>query len=142
MNLLRSLTLLAAFSPAALAGGLYLEITKGAPGALLNATVTACHEPAKSIVTAHIVTLVNGKLERQPLQVMAVPQQVGVFAIAGKLPADNVVVELAVTNPQFADYQPRVLIRAESGKLQIATKQRFFSVPPKLADYRQVLLTD
>ena len=142
MNLLRSLPLLLALSPAALAGGLYLEISQGASGALLHAKVTACHEPAKSVVTASIVTVVNGELQRQPLQVAPIAHQAGVFAISGALPAGNVIVELAVTNPQFKNYQPRVLIRAEGSKLQLATKKHFFSVPPQVADYRQVLLTD
>ena len=59
---MKLLTLFTAFSLSAFAGGLYLEITQGSAGTLLNARVTACHEPAKSSVKASIVTIVDGQL--------------------------------------------------------------------------------
>jgi hypothetical protein len=139
MKLIRSLLLLAAVSLTAFAGGLYLEVSQGASGALLTAKVTACHEPAKSTVTAYLVTFVGGQLQRQPIKVTPIVNQPGVFSIFGALPDTRAVVELAVTNPQFKDYQPRVLIRSESGKLQLASKHHFFSVPPNPGDYRQAL---
>lgn len=136
---MKLLTLFAAFSFTALAGGLYLEIDKGTSGALLTARVTSCHEPAKSIVKASIVTIVDGQLKRQSLTVEPVSNQVGLYAITGSLPAENVVIELSVTNPQFGSYQPRFLIRAGARKIELGTKRFFSNLPPTLADYRQAL---
>ena len=136
---MKLLTLFAAFSFTAFAGGLYLEITQGSAGVLLNARVTACHEPAKSTVKASVVTIVEGQLKRQPLRVEAVANQPGVFAISGSMPDATVVVEVAVTNPEYASYEPRALLRATAGRVQLASRKQFFSVPPKLADYRQTL---
>lgn len=138
---MKLLTLFAAFSFTAFAGGLYLEITPGSGGlVLLNARVTACHEPAKSSVKASTVTIVDGQLIRQPLRVEAVANQPGVFAISGSMPDATVVVEVAVTNPEYASYEPRALLRAAAGKIQLASRKQFFSVPPKLADYRRTLI--
>lgn len=139
MKILRSFALLAAFSLTAFAGGLYLEITKGASGALLTARVTACHEPAKSTVTANLVTIVDGQLKRQAIAVAPVADQPGVFAVTGQLPSSNVIVELAVTNPEYKNYEPKVLIHANAGQLQLKSKKHFFSVGPTMADYRQAL---
>ena len=136
---MKLLTLFTAFGFSALAGGLNLEITQGSTGTLLNARVTACHEPAKSIVKASVVTIVDGQLNRQPLRVEAVANQPGVFAISGSMPDATVVVEVAVTNPEYPSYEPRALLRAAAGKIQLASRKQFFSVPPKLADYRQTL---
>ena len=133
---MKLLTLLAAFSLTAFAGGLYLEISQSPSGGLLTAKVTACHEPAKSTVKASIVTIVDGQLKRQPLAVAPIAGEPGVFQISGPLPAANVIVELTVTNPEYQNYEPRVLIRATAGRVQLATKKHFFSVGPKLADYR------
>jgi hypothetical protein len=134
---MKLLTLLAAFSLSAFAGGLYLEISQGQAGALLTAKVTACHEPARSTVTAHIVRVVEGQLQRQPVTVTPVANQPGVFSVSGQLPAANVTLELAVTNPEYKNYEPRVLIQAVMGKLLLDTKKHFFSAGPKVADYRQ-----
>ena len=136
---MKLLTLFAAFSFTAFAGGLYLEITQGSAGTLLNARVTACHEPAKSTVQASVVTLVDGQLKRQALRVEAVTNQPGVFAVSGSMPDATAIVEVAVTNPEYANYEPRTLLRAVAGKVQLASRKQFFSVPPKLADYRQTL---
>ena len=136
---MKLLTLFTAFSFSAFAGGLYLEITHGSAGALLNARVTACHEPAKSSVKASIVTIVDGQLKRQPLRVEAVANQPGAFAISGSMPDATVIVEVSVTNPEYASYEPRALLRAAAGKIQLDSRNQFFSVPPKLADYRQTL---
>ena len=136
---MKLLTLFAAFSFTAFAGGLYLEITQGSALVLLNARVTACHEPAKSTVKASVVTIVDGQLKRQPLRVEAVANQPGVFSISGPMPDANVIVEVAVTNPEYASYEPRTLLRATAGKIQLASRRQFFSVSPKLADYRQTL---
>ncbi|MBY0505548.1 MAG: hypothetical protein K2X03_16665 [Bryobacteraceae bacterium] len=130
--------LILALSLTAFAGGLYLEVTPGTGSTLATARVTACHEPAKSTVSASVVTVVDGQLRRQPLQVAAVPGQDGVFAISGSLPDGNVTIELTVTNPEYGSYQPRVLIRAEGRKMQMATMKHYFGVPPKLKDYRHL----
>lgn len=136
---MKLLVLLATLSLSSFAGGLYLEIAPGAAGQLVTARVTACHEPAKSVVTAHLVTLNDGKLHRQPIAVKPVSGQAGLFAVAGPLPQEHGILELAVTNPEFKNYEPKVLIRADAGKVQIASKKHFFSTGPALADYRQVL---
>jgi hypothetical protein len=139
MKILRSLALLGVTSLSAFAGGLYLEISQGTSGALLTGRVTSCHEPAKSVVTANLVTIVDGRLQRQVIAVAPVPNQPGTFAISGQLPSSAVVIELGVTNPEFKNYEPKVLIRADAGKVQLATKKHFFSTGPQLADYRQAL---
>ena len=54
-----------------------LKLPKAPPGTLLNARVTACHEPAKSTVKASVVTIVDGQLKRQPLRVEAVANSLG-----------------------------------------------------------------
>lgn len=136
---MKTLTLLAACALTGFAGGLYLEVTPGSSGALLTARVTACHEPAKSTVTAHSVTMVAGQLKRQALVVSPVANQPGVFSVAGELPSAAAIVELTVTNPEYEKYEPRVLIRSVAGKVQLERKKHFFSVAPKLADYRQTL---
>src|ERR1700683_1662244 len=98
------------------AGALILEV--GNPqanpeaksmNATLVARVTACHDPAKSKVTASFVRSYGGKLERKPLEVTAL-QTPGTFAIVGAVPPGSVI-DLAVTNPEYQNYQPRVLIR-------------------------------
>ena len=136
---MKLLTLFTAFSFSAFAGGLYLEITQGSTGTLLHARVTACHEPAKSIVKASVVTIVDGQLKRHPLRVEAVANQPGVFAISGSMPDATVVVEVSVTNPEYASYEPTALLRATAGKIQLASRKQFLNVPPKLVDYRQSL---
>ena len=55
------------------------------------------------------------------------------------MPAGTVIVEVAVTNPEYANYEPRSLLRAAAGTVHLASRKQFFSVPPKLADYRQTL---
>ncbi len=135
---MKLLTLFATFSLTAFAGGLYLEITPGSAGTLLNARVTACHEPAKSTVEASVVTIVDGRLKRQPLRVEAVANQPGVFSISGPMPDANAIVEVAVTNPEYANYEPRTLLRAAAGKVQLASRKQFVRVP-QMADYRKTL---
>lgn len=136
---MKLLTLFAAFSLTAFAGGLYLEVTQGPAGTLLKARVTACHEPAKSTLTAFRVTLVDGQIKREPLAVAALPNQPGVFTISGELPSATAIVELAVTNPQYEKYEPRVLIRSSAGKVVLETKKHFFSRGPQMSDYRQTI---
>lgn len=129
---------------AAWAGALVLEV--GNPeanpeaksmNAALVARVTACHEPAKSIVTASYVRSYKGELQRTQLKVAAL-RTPGVFAILGDVPPGSVI-DLAVTNPEYENYQPRVLIRSDSHGAQWASVRRFFSTAPNDSDLRSIL---
>jgi hypothetical protein len=129
---------------AAWAGALVLEVGNpdGNPeaksmNAALVARVTACHEPAKSKVTASYVRSYNGELRRTQLKVTAL-QTPGAFAILGEVPPGSVI-DLAVTNPEYENYQPRVLIRSDSHGVQWASIRRFFSTPPNDADVKSIL---
>jgi hypothetical protein len=131
---------------AAFAGALVLEVGNPeanaeakALNALVVARVTACHEPAKSTVTASIVRLTGGKLQRTKLDVVPLATA-GAFAIVGSVSsADTAAIELAVTNPEYKNYEPRVLIRRDAGGIQWASLKRFFGVPPTVADMKAVL---
>ncbi len=140
----RSLALAAISVVAAWAGALTLEISKPeavpeakSMNAALVARVTACHEPAKSKVTASFVRSDGGELQRIPLKVMAL-QTPGAFAIVGVVPPGSVI-DLAVTNPEYRNYQPRVLIRTDSHGVQWASVRRFFGTPPTDSDVKSIL---
>jgi hypothetical protein len=129
---------------AAFAGGLFVEV--GNPeanpeaksvNAVLVARVTACHEPAKSTLTAHSVQMVNGEIQRTPLTVAPLKTP-GTFAIIGSVPRGSAI-DLAVTNPEYKNYQPRVLIRTDAQGIRWASAKRFFSIPPTENDIRSVL---
>jgi hypothetical protein len=128
----------------AFAGALVLEVGNPeanpeakAMNAVLVARVTACHEPAKSTLTANHVQSVNGELRRTPLQV--IPMKTGgTFAVVGTIPKGSAI-DLAVTNPEYANYEPRVLIRADAQGIQWAGMKRFYSTPPNDDDIRSVL---
>src|ERR1700721_2613175 len=86
------------------AGALILEV--GNPeanpeaksmNAALVARVTACHDPAKSKVTASFVRSYGGELKRTKLEVRGL-QTPGTFAIVGATPPGSGI-DLAVTNP-------------------------------------------
>ena len=140
----QSLALAAISVTAAWAGTLVLEVGNPAANAeakSMNAVVvaraTACHEPAKSIVTAHLVQSNNGEIQRTPLQVVPLKTD-GTFAVLGTVPRDAVI-DLAVTNPEFRNYQPRVLLRSDSHGVQWAGVRRFFSKPPTESDIKSLL---
>jgi hypothetical protein len=99
--------------------------------------VTACKEPAKSTVTANFVQLTEGKLQRTKLDVVPMTAP-GTFAIVGKLPASGAI-ELAVSNPEFKNYEPHVLVRRDANGIQWSSVKHFFGVPPTLADMKAVL---
>lgn len=140
----RSLALATISVVAAWAGALVLEI--GNPeanpearsmNAALVARVTACHDPAKSTVTASFVQYEGGGLRRTPLKVAPL-RTAGTFAILGVVPPGSVI-DLAVANPEYENYQPRVLIRSDSHGVQWASVRRFFSTPPNDSDVKSVL---
>ncbi len=129
---------------AAWAGALVLEVGNPAANpeakslnAVLVARVTACHEPAKSTVTASFVQSSNGEIKRTPLKVVPLPTE-GAFAVLGTVPPDALI-DLAVTNPEYKNYQPRVLLRGGSQGIQWAGIRRFFSKPPTDTDIRSML---
>jgi hypothetical protein len=126
------------------AGALLLEIGKPEANseaksmhAVLVARTTACHDPAKSKVTASLVRDDGGELRRTPLRVIAL-QTPGTFAIVGAVTPGSVV-DLAVTNPEYENYQPRVLIRTDTHGVQWSSVRRFFSTPPTDSDMKSIL---
>ena len=139
-----SAALAAMLAATAWAGALTLEIGKPeadsqakSMNAALVARVTACHEPAKSKVTASYVRSDGGELRRSELKVMAL-QTPGAFAIVGAVPAGSVI-DLAVTNPEYQNYQPRVLIRTDAHGVQWSSVRRYFGTPPTDSDVKSIL---
>ncbi len=129
---------------AAWAGALLLDISNPESNpeaksmhAILVATATACHEPAKSKVTASLVRREGGELRRTQLKVESLHTP-GAFAILGAVPPGSVI-DLAVTNPEYQNYQPRVLIAAGSHGPQWTTVRHFFGVPPGDSDVKNIL---
>ena len=125
-----------------MAGALTLEVGNPAANpeahalkALVVARVTACHEPDKSVVTASLLQSNGGSIQRTPLEVTKIGGA-GTFAIIGAPPASDSVVELAVTNPEYKNYQPRVLIHADANGLAWGSLKRFYSTPPTDEDIR------
>jgi hypothetical protein len=126
------------------AGALILEVGNPAANAeakSMNATlvarVTACHDPAKSTVTASFVRSYGGELKRKQLEVTAL-QTPGTFAIVGAVPPGSVI-DLAVTNPEYQNYQPRVLIRSNAHGVEWSSIRRFFGTPPTDSDVKSIL---
>lgn len=138
----RSVLLAALAAASAYGGALTLQITKPdqqpeakALKAAVVAQVTACHEPAKSVLTATAIEAVT--LRRVALQVVPLKAS-GAFAIVGAVPSVGVI-EITVTNPEYRDYQPRVLIRSDEHGVQWGSVQRYFSKPPTPADVQALL---
>lgn len=126
------------------AGALLLEV--GNPDAnaeaksmhaVLVAKSTACHDPAKSRITASFVRSSGGELKRMPLKVTAL-REPGTFAIVGTVPPGSVI-DLAVTNPEYQNYEPRVLVHTDSRGVQWSSVKRFFGTPPTDADVKSIL---
>ncbi len=143
-NAIRTLALSIVSAAAASAGGLYLEVgnpTANAEAKALNATlvarVTSCQEPGKSKVTASYVRLDGRDIRRTPLEVVHLKTP-GVFAVIGAVPVGSVI-DLAVTNPQYENYEPRVLLRSIPKGVDWASIQRYSSTPPTDSDVRTVL---
>ncbi len=126
------------------AGALTVEVSPAASNpeamrlhAALVARVTACHEPAKSVLTANMIRMNNAIAERIPLRIVAL-QTPGEFAIIGAVDP-RTVIDIAVTNPEYANYQPHVLIGRGEKDLQLAGAKRFYSVAPTDADVRSLV---
>jgi hypothetical protein len=144
-NLLSAMALTLAVSGAPIfAGALTLEVGNPeanpearAMKATLVTRVTACHEPGKSTVKAYLLQMVNGELRRTALNVVPM-KTVGTFAVMGTVPKGSAI-DLAVTNPQFENYEPRVLVRVDEQGIQWAGVKRFYSKPPSDDDLRSAL---
>jgi hypothetical protein len=114
------------------AGTLTLEIGKPEANteaknmhATLVARVTSCHEPARSVVTATLVRSLDGELQRTPLKVTPLSSE-GFFAVTGADASEGpAVIEMAVTNPQFQNYKPHVLVPVSTGGVQWDSVKRF-----------------
>ncbi len=105
--------------------------------AVVVARVTACHEPAKSTVTARSVEMVNGDLHHTPLKVVPLKDP-GTYAVLGPI-APGSAIDLAVTNPEYRNYEPRMFLRAAAAGVQWSSVKRFFGTPPTEADLRAML---
>jgi hypothetical protein len=57
----------------------------------------------------------------------------GVFAVLGNAPEGSVI-DLGITNPEYKNYEPRVLIREGATGVELASAKHFFSKPPSDAD--------
>ncbi len=126
------------------AGALLLQVGKAdghseakRMNAVLVATSTACHEPGKSVVTASYVQRNGDGVRRMPLKVAPL-DAAGTFAVLGDVPAGSLI-DLAVTNPEYKNYQPRVLIRTDSRGVAWGSVRRFFSTAPTEGDVRGML---
>ena len=126
------------------AGALYLEV--GNPDAnpeartmkaLIVARATACHEPAKSVVTASAIEASGTGIRRTALQVVPLKTP-GMFAVIGNAPEGSLI-DLAVTNPEYKNYEPRVLIRQSARRVEWGSVRHFFSKPPSDAEVRELL---
>jgi hypothetical protein len=140
----RSIVLAMIAVVASWAGALTLEISKPdanpeakSMNALLIARTTACHDPAQSRITASFVRSYGRELKRTQLKVVAL-QTPGTFAIVGAVPAGSLI-DLAVTNPEYKNYEPRTLILSDSHGLQWASIKRFFTTPPTDSDVKSFL---
>jgi hypothetical protein len=142
-QILRATLLLLVCLTASWAGALYLEI--GKPEAFLEAKMmkalvvaraTACHEPAQSVVSASVIEATDKQLRRTALQVVPLKTP-GVFAVIGNAPIGSVI-DLAVTNPEYQNYEPRVLIRQGPQGVELASAKHFFSKPPNEGDLREM----
>jgi hypothetical protein len=105
--------------------------------AALTAQVTACKDPAKSTVSANYIQVTEKGLQRTALQVVPM-KALGKFAVVGAVPNGSVV-EVTVTNSDYANYQPRVLLRTDARGIQWTSVKHFYSTPPTDTDVKAVL---
>lgn len=140
----RSLLLATLSTVIASAGALYLQVANpdtNAEARSLHATLVAranaCHDPAKSTVTASSIRWVNGHAQRTPLKVAPLTTP-GLFAVIGTVPPGSVI-DLAVSNPEYQNYQPRVLLSTGDQGVQWASAKHFFGTPPTDDDVRSLL---
>lgn len=126
------------------AGSLFLEVGNAAAnkeaktlGAVLVARSIACHDPAKSVVTASVVQMDGAGIHRSELKVVPL-HATGEFAVIGDVPKGSLL-DLAVTNPDYKDFKPRVLLRSSRSGIEWTSAKRFFSVPPTDSDIKTLL---
>ena len=96
--------------------------------AVLVARVTACREPGKSSVEASYLQLDNGATRRTSLNVVPL-SEAGSFAVVGNVPSGSVI-SIAVTNPDYRNYRPQVLLRYGPQGLDWASMHQFYGTPP------------
>lgn len=141
--MLRSLSMFLVMTSAlpVFGGALYLDISSPANNseaqtlhAVAVARVSACHEPAKSVVTAAAIDS-RDALHRTPLKVVKLAAD-GTFAIVGVLPAGTSVIDIAVTNPDYNNYQPHAFVRANGSGVEWASVKRFFGTAATPGDVR------
>lgn len=142
--LIQSFALVTVLTVGAWAGALTLQVSgpetnpeARSMNASLVAEMTACHEPEKSTVTASIVQMSAGEMRRTQLRVVQLKTP-GIFAVIGSIPAGSVI-DLAVTNPNYKNYQPRVLLHSGAHGIEWASLRRFYSTPPADSDVRAIL---
>ncbi len=140
----RSIVFAALLAVGAWAGALILKVADPATDpeaksmkASVIADVSACMEPAKSIVKASYIQLTKNGLQRTELQVLPM-KAAGKLAVVGAVPAGSVI-EVTLTNPNYKDYQPRALMRNSATGVQWASLKNFFSTPPTDADVKAVM---
>lgn len=140
----RSLAVAMLSAVSAWAGSLVVEVSNPADNAeakslhaAVVADVSACHEPAKSIVSAYLIRDSNGTMQRVPLTVTPL-KKAGTFAIIGDVPAGSVI-DVAVTNPVYTGYRPHVLIRSGEDGVQWTSVKHFVKAPPTDADVKALL---
>ena len=143
-NLMKIATLVMLPALAVWAGALLLDVerTDANPEAkrmhaVLVIRSTACHEPAKSVVTATYVQQSGGEMKRTAMKIVPL-ETPGLYAVLGPSPAGSLI-DLAVNNPEYKNYQPRVLIRTDAHGPVWESARRFFGKTPTDADFKGLL---
>ena len=144
LNLMKMASLAIVPAVAVWAGALLLDVERpdaNPEAKKMNAVLvirsTACHEPAKSVVTAAYVQQSGGEMKRTAMKVVPL-QTPGLYAVVGEAPAGSLI-DLAVSNPEYKNYQPRVLIRTDGHGMVWESAQRFFGKTPTGADFKGLL---
>jgi len=127
------------------AGALVLELNRveensEASGmhALLVARVSACREPAKSVVSANLLRVEEGKLARVPLKVVRLAAD-GMFAFTGSIPAATAAIEVVVTNPEYGNYAPAAIVRYDRDGIRWTSLRQFRNGSPTMADVKALM---
>jgi hypothetical protein len=144
--MVRAAVLLAFAGASLFAGSLYLEISDPhsnaeakAVKAVVIAQATACHEPGKSVVRASFFRREGQDLKTTDLKIVPLKEP-GIYAVVGDVPA-GAVIDIAVTNPEYKNYEPRVLIPNGALGPEWASVKHFFSTPPQKSDIAAALST-
>ena len=140
----RSIAFAALLATGAWAGALILKMSDPSTDpeaksmkASVIADVSACMEPAKSVVKASYIQLTKNGLQRTELQVLPM-KAAGKLAVVGTVPAGSVI-EVTLTNPNYKNYQPRALVRNSATGVEWASLKHFLSTPPTDADIKAVM---